>query len=491
MAVNLPSILQVVLPRRRMNPRGTSNTGTFDPNQSDQVLTAPQYREHLQDIFTTRASEDSRVLLNDLFRQDTDLSATVHAYLTLADTKPIFKVYDQEGNLDREGQQLFQALLLGLTVRRDYSTGFAFTHSLDELSADLRYMILLRGGIACELVFDKTLVPVEVRHVDLAEIQWYERQPGLYKPVQVIPATGEEISLDIPNFFVNYYRQNPTEIYTYSPFVSAINTIASRQQVINDLYRIMQKTGYPRMEITVVEEVLSKNVPENMRNNPRQAQQWKNARLQEIANSLAGLRPDSAYVHTDAVQARILNEGGPGKSMDAKSIIDVLNAQNQAALKTMATIIGRGETGVNTASVEARVFSMSADSINVPLASLYSEMFTLALRLQGYLGYVECTFAPAELRPSLELEPQMTMKQSRLLEELSLGLISDDTYYLEMHGMPRPEGTPDLSGTGFRDKNTSQVDAGSISPNSDPLGRSISTNGDSQARSNSNRTANG
>ena len=135
--------------------------------------------------------------------------------------------------------------------------------------------------------------------------------------------------------------------------------------------------------------------------------------------------------------------------MDVESIIKVLNSQNQAALKTVATIIGRGESGVNTASVEARVFSMSADSLNGPIADMFSDMMTLAMRLTGYEGFVTCVFDKAELRPETELEPQYLMRQSRLQNDLSLGLITDDEYHMEMYGRTRPVSAPLLQGTGF------------------------------------------
>lgn len=485
MPLNLKNLQSVVLPRKRANPKGTSNTSTFNPQQTDQVLSAQDYRAHTQDLFTNRISQDSRELLKDLFKYDSDISATVNAFLTIANTKPVFMAYNLEGEIDSEGLKGLDQLITALTVRRDYSLGFQFRPSMEELSEKLRYMILLRGGIGAELIFDKTLVPTEIRHVDLATVTWFEKQAGLYKPQQETESGGDAISLDIPNFFVKHYRQNPTEVYTESPFVSSINTIAARQQVINDLYRIMQKTGYPRLEITVVEEVLAKNAPASVRENPNDLRRWMQARLNEIAGTVSEMRPDAAYVHFDAVQANIMNEGGPSKSLNANDIIDVLNSQNQAALKTMATIIGRGEGGVNTASVEARVFSLSADSINVPIASLYAEMFTLALRLQGFEGYVTCKFTPAELRPELELEPQKVMRQSRLLEELSLGLITDNEYHVIAHGRPRPDSAPELSGTNFMETNKVGIDTDSVSPNSDPLGRSIAPEGGSKsARSN-------
>mgnify|MGYP001001616374 CR=1 FL=1 len=478
------SVSQIFLPKKKSNPKGVSATSTYT-GQPDAVLSAQDFRAHLVDIFTDRVSQDSRALLKDLFKYDSDVSASLHAYLTVSNTTPRFFVYDMEGNLDREGQKQFEILKQNLTQKNDYSVGFSFIKSMREISEDLRYMVLLRGGIGAELVFNKFLLPQEIRHVDLSTVEWFEKESGIYKPQQQAPGSNETINLDIANFFVKYYRQNPTEIYSESMFVSAINTIAARQQVINDLYRIMQKTGYPRIEATVVEEVLRKNAPVEMKQDEPKMVQWINSRMQEIANNLTNMRADAAYVHTDAVQAKILNDKGPGSSMDVESIINVLNAQNQAALKVVGTVIGRGESGVNTASVEARIFSLAAESLNGPIADLFSDMFSLALRLTGYQGYVVCRFDPVELRPDTELEPQRVMKQTRLQSDLSLGLITDDEYHLQMYGRPRPDSAPEVSGTGFRE-GTQNADSeiGTPSPNADPLGRSITPSGSKSANSN-------
>ena len=484
MATNIAeSVKQIFLPKKKTKPDGTSYTSTYNPTSTGTALSLPQFRNHLIDIFTSRQASDSRTLLKDLVKYDPDVSAAIHAYLTLSSTTPRFFVYNQDGQLDPQGQSDFQAVLGGLVRQNDYTFGFAFTKSIMEIAEDLRYMVLLRGSCAGELVFNKLLQPDDVRLVDPVQIEWYEAKPGQYKPRQKPPGANTDIDLDIPNFFVKNYRQNPTEIYSESMFVSAINTIAARQQVINDLYRIMQKTGYPRIDISVAEEVLRKNFPAGIKTDEKLISQWINARLNEIVSQVNSLRADSAFIHMDSVDTKILNEKGPGASLNVTDIISVLNSQNQAALKVVATVIGRGESGVNTASVEARIFSMSADSLNRPIADIFSDMFTLAMRLSGFEGYVVCMFDPCELRPETELEPMKTLKQARLLENLSLGLITDDEYHIQMFGRPAPSESTPLAGTGFMhpvDSNAAQV-----SPNSDPLGRSLSPEGAKSAGSDS------
>lgn len=481
MAGTLDKFMKAILPKR-VKPQGQAQTNTFSADRTDQVLSAPDYRGHLKDIFSSRISEDSRKLLQELFIQDPDVSAAVNAYLTIADTEMIFTVRDSDGKLDRQGQKDVNTVLSLITTRYDYSKGFLIKPSIRAISEDMRYMLLLRGGIGNELVFSKEQFPTEIRTVDMSTVEWFEKAPNQFVPQQRAPASNAEISLDIPTFFTAFFRRDPTSIYTHSPFVSSINTIAARQQVINDLYRIMQVTGFPRIEATVMEEVLLKNAPADVMSDGRKQRAYVDQELSRIQSALANTRADQALIHTDAVQMKMFNDKNPSHGLDIGSVIGALNAMNQAGLRSMATILGRGESGVNTASVEARIFTMNAEALNKPLEEIWSKMLTMALRVTTKSeSHVVCKFRPAEMRPLTELEPQLSVRASRLKEDLSLGIITDDEYHLEMYGRIRPDSAPELSGTGFMDK-SSGPDVDDVSPNSDPLGRSLAPDGSKKAK---------
>lgn len=479
----LAKAVQVILPKGKVKAKGSAQTATFRVDQKGKVLTAPDYRQHLKDIFTERSANDSRDLIETLLIEDPDMSAALNSYLTVANTQMLVKVVDENGVIDREGHKNLNMLVAGMNQRNDYTTGFEMTRNLRSICADFRYMLLKRGAIATELIFDKLLVPQTFRNIDPKQLEWIEKEPGSYKPQQKVEGSDKPIKLDIPTFFVSFYRKDPNKIYSYSPFVSAINTIAARQQVINDLYRIMQLLGYPRLEIKVLEEVMLKNAPENVKQDSDELNKWLSQRLTEINSQIANIRPDQAFTHYDSIETKIMNEKSAANALDISKVIEVLNAQNQAGLKTMAVIIGRGESGQNTGSTEARIFSMNAQELNEPIADILSRAFTFMLRLTGSVSTVQVRFAGVELRPDLELEPQLTMKGARLKEDLSLGLIGDDEYHLAMHGRLRPDSAPELSGTNFMQSSQVGVDAESVSPNSDPLGRSITPKGTKSAKS--------
>lgn len=474
--------LSVVLPKGK--PPQKVVTPTFNPASPETVLSAPAYRDHLSDIFDTRQANDARTLLKTLMVQDPDMSAATSAYLTVANTQLICIAKDLNGMVDRTAQKTLNSILLTLTTRYDYSKGFELRPSLSALCESMRYMVLLRGMLAAEMIFTKEGIFDEVRLVDPITLQWYEKKNGYPIPTQVV--TGQDdVELNYPTFFVSYFRQDPTTLYPNSPFVSAINTIAARQQVINDLYRIMQVTGYPRMEAAVLEDVLLKNAPPAVKADPTKTQTYVSNQLAQISAAIGNLRPDQPFIHTDSVEVSMLNESKPGMSLNIEPIIKTLNAQNQAGLRAVSTILGRGESGVNTASVEARIFSMTAQELNEPLAEILSKILTTALRLSGSTSYVVCDFQSVELRPELELEPQLNLRSARLRQDLSDGIIDDDEYHLKMYGRIRPDSAPVLSGTGFMSKAAQgAVDPTQVSPNTDPTGRSVASARTKQPASN-------
>lgn len=473
----LSALGTVLLPKGRGVKDGRGYAPGFDPRNT--LMTAPLYRDHITDVYTSRIANDSRTLLATLANTDPDVSAAIHAFLTVAGSvDPIVYAYNEKDEIDVDGIALGQQLLALLTTTNDYSIGYSHKPTVDALTNDYRYLTLLRGSAACELVLDKSYIPSELRTVDPASLEWNQTKSGVYAPVQRPSGSNTTIDLNIPTFFVSTFHQSPLDLYTYSTFVSAINTIASRQLVINELYRIMKIVGYPRVDITVLEEMLTNSAPASLRQDPVKLRGYVEAELGRIRTTIAGLGSADAFVHSSAVEAKIINEKNPAAGIQIQGVIDVLNAQNQAALKVMPAVVGKANNG-QVASTEARLFALSADALNRTVAGLFTKSLTLAARLTGYAGRIEVWFPPVELRPHLELEPQKTMRASRLKGDLSLGIITDIEYTMELYGRPPLPGAPELSGTGFLDAKKEEVtmNTDEVTPNGDPLGRSLSGEG--------------
>lgn len=484
MATVAKTLGQILLPKGKGKQGGAASPPGYNPQRA--LMTAPTYRQHLVDLYNSRTANDSRTLLNDLVNHDPDVSAAVHAYLTTAQAADmVIYAFDANNQIDAAGIEQAHAIMAAITTVSDYTLGFSIKPSASDLINNLRYMMLLRGSVGLELILNKQFVPDELRLVDTATLRWQQAKPGVSKPEQRVPGNNEWVSLDVPTFFYGSYNQNPTDLYSYSPFVSALNTIAARTEVINELYRIMKIVGYPRLDVTVLEEVLTANAPPAMRHNPDEMRSFVQGELGRVRAAISGLQPDQAFVHSNAYEAKIINEKNPSAGLQIQGVIDVLDSQNQAALKVMPAVIGKS-SNATTASTEARLFALSADGLNRSVAGPLSASLTMATRLAGYAGRIEVRFRPVELRPTIELEPQLTMKAARLKDDLSLGVISDAEYSMEMYGRPPAAGAPQLSGTGFLNaaEPGASVDTQNVSPNNDSLGRGLAPKGSKSAKSN-------
>lgn len=484
------SNLQILLPKKRAKPGGTSSTSTYRPNQ--ETLSLPRYREHLSDLFNTRTANDSRTLISDLSRHDSDVSAAFFAYQSIAGSADwSMRAFDLDGQLSPEGVKLAHQVLERITTTADYTQGFSAKASLKQLNDDMRYWTLLRGSPGAELILNKQFEPDALRLIDMGAVTWSEKQPGVYKPVQKPTGTNLEINLDIPTFFAARFHQNPSDIYTYSPFVAAINTIAARQNVINELYRITKVVGYPRMDISVLEEVLLKSAPPLLRADHEKTRTFIETQIAQITATYQNLSSDQPLIHTDAVKVGMVNDSRPATSLPISNVIDILTEMNMAALKTMPAVVGKSNGNGQVASTEARLFALNCDALNKTVADIWSQALTLACRLAGFQGRVDFVFEPVELRPRLELEPQFTMKQSRWEQALSRGYVTDEEFHINVFGRPKPDAAPELSGTNFIDSSkAASVDVQGITPNSDPLGRSLAPEGGTkQARSNQVRSS--
>lgn len=475
---------QIILPKGKGKQGGQASPPGFNPQRS--LMTSSTYRQHLIDLYNSRTANDSRTLLNDLVNHDPDVSAAVHAYLTTAQAaEMVIYAYDANNQIDAAGIEQANAIISAMTTINDYSLGFSAKRTLHDVINSLRYMMLLRGSVGVELVLNKQLAPDELRLIDTATLRWQQAKPGVLKPEQKVPGNSEWVSLDVPTFFYGSYHQNPTDMYSYSPFVSALNTIAARTEVINELYRIMKIVGYPRLDVTVMEDVLLANAPPSIRQDPDQVRAFVRSELSNIRGTISGLEADQALVHSNAFEAKVINDKNPSAGLQIQSVIDVLDSQNQAALKVMPAVIGKA-SNATTASTEARLFALSADALNRATAGPLSAALTFGARMAGYQGRIEVKFRPVELRPTLELEPQLTMRAARLKDDLSLGIITDAEYHMSLYDRPPPAGAPQLSGTGFLNaaEPGASVDTQNISPNGDSLGRGLAPKGSKSAKSN-------
>ncbi len=356
-------------------------------------------RELGLDDFTlsTMSVED---LIDTLIDAHPDVSFAVWNFMRIGSSGYTIRVEDLEnGEIYEEGQLEIQNLIKRLS--QPNIEQFELSRDFDKIVDQLMLSTITRGACALELVLTPNYDDVAfIAPVDPATVD-FKFENDRYVPYQ----DEETLSLDIPTFFYDGLDEMIDDPYGRSPILGAINAVIFQLQVLNDLKQVVHNQGYPRFDITILEEVLLKRMPIAIRNNEEKKQQWLNEKLQEIIDMYNNLDPDDSFVHYDSVQIGMAGGGQSGGALiDPEKLMNVIDHQIMAGLKTLSTILGRRSTG-NTesfAKMEIKLYIKGVEAIQKTVERILSRALTLALNIKGMQGIVYFEFNPIEIRTSLE-----------------------------------------------------------------------------------------
>lgn len=299
----------------------------------------------------------------------------------------------------KSGQKLIDDFLLKLDFYS--SNGYEKSRSIDKLADELIEHALIRGATSVEMVMNRDFDDVLYLTAVDPDTITFERERGRLVPYQNTSRSGK-IKLDIPTFFYEGLDETATDPYGTSPFLSVIQTIAFHLQVMEDLKAIIHNQGYGKYDIKIVEEVLLKRMPINIRNNEKAKQDWLNGQLSMIIDMYSKLDPDAAFVHFDSVEVDMVDASKA--TVDPQKIMSVIDAMMNNALKQFSTLMGRRSTGQTEqyAKMEIKIFMKSVKRIQKLIESMLSRALTKYLNINGMQGYVFFKFNDTEIRTELE-----------------------------------------------------------------------------------------
>jgi len=416
------------------------------------------------DATRLRNSGDIPTVIQNAQSYDPDFSQAIWAVTRFASTKINMIFKNDKGEFDAEKSRQLKTLMDNIWLTSVNEP------DLNELADNIIMELFMQGGLGLEVILDKYKLPTKYITVASKSIKWRKKN-GSYRPFQ--ESMGKEINLDIPTFFFINTDRRPDQAVADSPLLSAVQAVTFKQNVINDIQRVIRRAGYPRHKVTILEEVLRKNSPPDIRMDPNKLSAWLTKQKKLIASELSKLNPEDAIVIFDSIEIEYLSTQG-SMTVDFRPIVEILDSQLTSALKVLPSILGKNTGSQNIASVEAMTFVNTLTFLQERCDKVLSQVFTFTARLLGMRGYVEIKHDPIDLRPQLELEPQKLAKQNRILQLQSFGHITDSEAALELGILHLPK--EELYGTNFLGGGPS-ADTENISPNSDPLGRSI-TGGD-------------
>lgn len=463
----------VILPKSLIKGIRTATPASgkdADSSISNNLTSA--FNKSVTDVRSLSEKEALRLLA----RAYGDMSTAVWATVSLANSPLKILVYDSQHQISVDGIALLEEVLARMNYLSDYSQGFDDRQSLDGVKETLLRDVLLSGACGGELVLDDLRLPQQFKPVSTKTLKFKtgkKRVGTTYKIVPTQKVGSEEVPLDFPTFFYAALDQDPESAYAFSPLEPALNSTPQYSELLEDVRRVVRRSGHSRLSIKLLTEQIMKAAPPEVKGDPTKMQEWMTAIRDDLKGELENLNPEMALVFFDTMEAAYLNSEIGGKS-EYGPLIETFDGVQSTALKAPPSVLGKRMGGSqNVSSTESLLFIKTAARIQPPVATILSRAFTLAIRLYGFDGYVKVSFGAIDLRPEHELEAFKQMRQARVLELLSLGFLSDDEAAVQLNTGLRAPGAPKLSGTFFYQGNKSTEPP---SPNGDPARRALTGN---------------
>lgn len=443
----LPPPNEPKVPRKpQAQPSVSKRTPTTN---GDQKLAATDRRTANLDILSMRNGTSTKSTIHDLAMVSPDLSASVWAYQRLVVTRE-FTAYalNRDGTANPEATSALQEVLARMNFLTDYAEGFTNVSGVHSVAEMLALELRLYGSCSLELVLNKALLPDRLQPISTTQLEFYEDTKGSIYPVQ--RAARGEIPLDTPAFFYESLDQDLLTAYSNSPMEAALHATLADAEFTNDVRRVIKRALHPRLDAQITWEEFRKGIPPEIQMDPDKMREYQDAYVQAISETVNGLEPDDALVHFDTVKFDYLNNGNVSLNREYETLQAMVNSKLATGTKAPPAVLGHGSGSQNVAGTESMLFVKYAEGIQLKINSILSRALTLATRLLGHDVYVKFQFDAIDLRPATELEAFKSQKQSRVLDLLSLGLITDEQASLQLTGQLPPPGAPKLSGTMFR-----------------------------------------
>lgn len=367
-----------------------------------------------------RYDTDTTTLLDNLYRVDSDIGNAVWNFIITASSGVKIDAKNYKGEKHKVGTNKLLDII-------DRLKGYALDRSLDTLIPAMIQLIVVRGGFGVELRTDREGKINELFLVDPKWIDW-RREDDRFVPYQ----KGESVESDFLFWcLLNPDVNNPNPI---SILLTSLQTVFFRMGVLQDLEKVVSRAGYAKLKAKVIEDVMVRNAPANIRRDSEKLRNYLNTQLSAIQTFLTNLRPEDAVAHFDSVDIDYLQDGFKGQ-LDVTPLMKVLDQQISSGLKTLPTILGRGTKSSDTESV---LYVRGAKFIQGTVSVTLSNALTFALEREGVVARADVIFNEVDLRAPLEIENHKLMKQKRVLELVVLGFETPEAACYELTGHELP-----------------------------------------------------
>lgn len=462
---------------------------------SGQLKSTPPYLGNARGAAISNAAQNTtNLVLSDYVRNEGTLNEVVKKLVVTSpdlshavETKiksALSKNYtvlalDPTGRIDPIGTELAQAFIQRLNLGSFDYTKFTRSTDLRSLCSSLLYDSFRYNCMTMELVLGEARLPAYIKHVPSRLIKWATDAPDIF-PVYKGP--DGDVELNFATIFYSSAIQDGESAYTDSPLQTAIQACLWDADFVDSLRRAATKNLLQRLKVTIDSEQYIKTLPLTVTEDKDELKKHMDATVDALEAQLANLAPDDSLVIFDILDADTIADANRSEDRSIEVLQALINGKITAGAKILPAVIGRGQSS-NSASTESMLFLKSIASAQLELNILISRALTLALRLFGLDVYAKFELEEVNLRPSLELESFKAIRQSTVLEQLSLGMISDEEASIYLTGTLPPIGYKPLAGTMFKysEADTSGNDYSNTSVSADGKTDSTQSQKDSEA----------
>ncbi|WP_407856941.1 phage portal protein family protein [Enterococcus hailinensis] len=368
---------------------------------------------------------DSLKLLRDI---NPDASMAVWNFLRLGNQGHEVQVFSIDGENDEEMQRYINEELAP-------RLGKIYGGGTDQLVNVLNLAGFTYGAVALEVELDKTLTeivdfhPIQPSKVDFipkedtGELELCQRKPD-----------GTWLRLNPEQVFYVPLDPDIDDPYGRSPMLPALEAVIFQAEVLNDLRTITHKMGYPRFDVSVSTEAIVNNIPERLQYDKDGTEKFINEYMDTIESAFAEIDIDDDFYHDDTIKVEQVSGMG-GKSIDFKSLLDILDRQVTVALKQLPIMLGQNQSTTEThGSIQWEIQVAGIRSIQNMTKRLLEKAYTVALRVKGSQSSVSITFN--EVR-SKDRQAEATAEATEInnwISKVNQGWIDNDEAANEMVG---------------------------------------------------------
>ncbi|SEA53605.1 Phage Mu protein F like protein [Thalassobacillus cyri] len=400
-------------------------------------------RDHLK----SRDVMESLKLIRDI---NPDASMAIWNFLRLANQGHELECLKPSGSPYKQGQGILDDL-----AKR---VGHLYGGGADQLINVLNLTGYTQGAIALEVELNEGLNEVVDFHaVDPSTLDFRRNKESGELDLVQKQSDGTYKVLNREQVF--YYPIDPDigDPHGRSPILPVLQIIFFQVEVLRDLKAVAHHQGHARFDISVSEEAIMKNIPQEVTSQgPEAVKKFVFDYIGKIEEGFKNLKPDDNFFHQDSVTVDVKG-GTQEKSMDVTRIIDVINQQVVTALKQLPILLGRNEGSTEThGTVQWQIYVAGIESVQRATKRVMEKAYNLSLRVNGVNARSRLTFNKLRTTDRQKEATAALTETNMLIKQVQQGWIDNDEAAISAVGH-EAKGEPQTPTIPFRGNRNTRV----------------------------------